>query len=94
MLNAYIILLIMLMIVPYNEFSGSINVVISKLENDSITLIKWHDCNYLILYPEKWHLLNVARNDFCSVGNNSVLNTSCEKILAIYFDNKLNFDMS
>ena len=67
---------------PY-EFSDSINDVISKLENDSLTLIKWYDCNYLMPNPEKWHLLlNVTRDDLSvTVGNNCVLNTSCEKIL-------------
>ena len=41
---------------PY-KFSGSINNVIRKLENDFIILIKWYDCNYLMPNPEKWHLL-------------------------------------
>ena len=41
---------------PY-EFSGSINDVIRKLENDSIILIKWYDCNHLMPNPDKWHLL-------------------------------------
>ena len=79
---------------PY-EFSDSINDVISKLENDSITLIKWYDCNYLMPNPEKWHLLlNVTRDDLSvTVGNNYVLNTSCEKNLGVYFDNKLSFDI-
>ena len=79
---------------PY-ELSGSINDVINKLENDSITLIKWYDCNYLIPNPEKWHLLlNVARNDLSvTVGNNCVRDASCEKNLGVYFDNTLNFDI-
>ena len=43
---------------------------------------------------EKWNiLLNVARNDLSvTVGNNCVRNALCEKILGVYFDNKLNFD--
>ena len=71
---------------PY-QFSGSINDVISKLENDSVTLIKWYENNYLQPNPDKWHLLlNVAREDLTvSVGNKWVPNTSCE--------NKLNFEM-
>ena len=79
---------------PY-EFSDSINDVISKLENDSITLIKWYDCNYLIPNPEKWHLLlNITREDLSvTVGNNCVLNASCEKFSGVYFDNKLSFDL-
>ena len=76
---------------PY-EFSGSINDVISKLENDSVTLITWYESNYLQPNPDMWHLLlNVAREDLTvSVGNKCVPNTSCEKFLGIYFDNKLN----
>ena len=79
---------------PY-EFSDSINDVISKLENDSITLIKWYDCHYLMPNSEKWHLLlSVTRDDFfITVGNNCVLNASCEKSLGVYFDNKLSFDI-
>ena len=79
---------------PY-EFSGSIDDVISKLENDSVTLITWYESNYLQSNPDKWHLLlNVAREDLTvSVGNKCIPNTSCEKILGIYFDNKLNFEM-
>ena len=77
------------------EFSDSMNDVISKLENDSIKLIKCYDCNYLMPKPEKWHLLlNVTMDDlYVTVGNNCVLNASCEKILGVYFDNKLNFDI-
>ena len=45
--------------------------------------------------PEKWHnLLNVTRDDLSvTVGNNCVLNASCAKILGVYFDNKLCFDI-
>ena len=70
---------------PY-EFSGSINDVISKLENDSVTLITWYESNYLQPNPDKWHLLlNVAREDLTvSVGNKCVPNTSCEHLLLSY----------
>ena len=77
------------------EFSDSINDVISKLENDSTKLIKCYDCNYPMPKPEKWHLLlNVTTDDLSvTFGNNCVLNASCEKILGVYFDNKLSFDI-
>ena len=63
---------------PY-EFSGSINDVISKLENDSFTLITWYESNYFQPNPDKWHmLLNVAREELTvSVGNKCVPNKSC-----------------
>ena len=79
---------------PY-EFSDSINDVIGKLENDSITLIKWYDSDYLMSNHEKWHLLSVtrARDDLSiTVGNNCVLNASCE--IGVYFDNKVLIYMS
>ena len=37
---------------PY-EFSGSINDLISKLENDSVTLITWYERNYHQPNPDK-----------------------------------------
>ena len=39
------------------EFSGTIDEIISKLENDSCILIKWFEANYLKPNPDKWHLL-------------------------------------
>ena len=39
------------------EFSGTIDEVISKLENDSCILIKWCEANYLKPNPDKWRLL-------------------------------------
>ena len=78
---------------PY-EFSESISEIIKKLENDTIILMKWYDSNYLMPNPGKWHLLlNVARDDLSIiVGTQCITNSSCEKMLGIYFDNKLNFD--
>ena len=76
------------------EFSGSINDVIKKLEQDSKILIEWYEMNYLKPNPDKWHLLlSEVGNEFnITIGDVCVSNSSCEKILGVYFDNKLNFN--
>ena len=76
------------------EFSGTIDEVISKLENDSCILIKWFEANYLKPNPDKWRLLLSERgNDYTiSVGNERISNGTNEKILGINFDNKFNFN--
>ena len=39
------------------EFSGSVDGVIQKLENDSRILMNWFKINYLKPNLDKWHLL-------------------------------------
>ena len=76
------------------EFSGSSNDVIRKLEDDSTILIQWYKSNYLKPNPGKWHLLlSDIGNDLNIVINNKCIhNCSCEKILGVNFDSKLNFN--
>ena len=76
------------------EFSGTIDEVIKKLENDSCILIKWYDSNYLKPNPEKWHLVlsDANENMVINIANDKIANSSYEKILGIHFDNKLNFN--
>ena len=78
---------------PY-EFSGSIDEVILKLQHDSLRLIEWYESNYLKPNPDKWHLLLSDKDDNYSIniGNDLISNSTDEKILGIYFDNKLNFN--
>ena len=78
---------------PY-EFSGSIDDVILKLENDSKCLLEWFEINYLKPNPDKWHLIRSDKNDdlMIQIGNECIFNSACEKILGIHFDNKLNFE--
>ena len=85
--------LIMLMIAPFYNFSGSINEVINKLQNDSRTIIDWYVSNYLKPNSDKWHLrLSYAGNDVrISIDDKEISNSSYEKIHGVYFDNKLNF---
>ena len=81
----------MLMIAP--NFSGSINEVINKLQNDSRIIIDWYVSNYLKPNSDNWHLLlSYAGNDVgISIDDKEISNSSYEKILGVYFDNKLNF---
>ena len=78
---------------PY-EFSGSIDDVILKLQNDSLCLLEWYESNYLKPNPDKWHLLLSDKGDNYSIliGTEVILNSMDEKILGVYFDNKLNFN--
>ena len=78
---------------PY-EFSGSIDDVILKLQNDSLRLIEWYESNYLKHSPDKWHLLLSDQGDnyFINIGTDVISNSTNTKILGIYFDNKLNFN--
>ena len=76
------------------EFSGSTDDIIAKLENDSRILIDWYESNYLKPNPDKWHLLlsDVDIDINIIVNNEHITNSSSEKILGVYFDNKLNFN--
>ena len=78
---------------PY-EFSGSIDEVILKLQNDSLCLLEWYESNYLKPNPDKWHLLLSEKGDNYSIliGTEVISNSMDEKILGVYFDNKLNFN--
>ena len=77
---------------PY-EFGGSIEDVIHQLENDSRVLIDWYKRNYLKPNPDKWHLVlsDVDKNLKISIEDEDISNSMNEKILGVYFDNKLNF---
>ena len=75
------------------KFSGSIDEVINELENDSRIIIYWYVSNCLKPNPDKWHLLlSYTGNDITiSIHDKETSNSSYEKILGVYFDNKLNF---
>ena len=49
---------------------------------------------YLKPNPDKWYLiLNTTENDFkLNIGNDYISNSSYQKILGVYFDNKLDFN--
>ena len=77
---------------PY-EISLRLEDVIHKLEENSVVLMEWYESNYLKPNPDKWHLLlsEMGYEYAVNIGNNFILNSTEEKILGIYFDNKLNF---
>ena len=79
---------------PY-ESAETIDDVIRKLEHDSVALIEWYENSYLKPNPDKWHvLLSNAGNQkefTITVGNKCISNSSEEKIIGVYFDDKLNF---
>ena len=72
----------------------SIDEVIIKLQNDSKCLINWYESNYLKPNPDKWHLLLSEMGDdfIIKIGSEEISNSTEEKILGVYFDNKLNFN--
>ena len=76
---------------PY-ESVKSIEEVISKLENDSKCLLDWFIINCLKPNPDKWHLLlsDKSTDHIIKIGNKGISNIKEEKILGVYFDNKLN----
>ena len=77
---------------PY-EVSLPLEDVIHKLEEYSLVLMEWYESNYLKPNPDKLHLLLSEVGDKCAVqiGNEMISNSAEQKILGIYFDNKLNF---
>ena len=64
------------------EFSGTINDVILKLENDAIILMHWFKNNYMKLNPDKCHMIlsDKDHNLNLSLGNELVSNSECEII--------------
>ena len=73
---------------------GLLDEVILKLQNDSLCLLEWYEGNYLKPNPDKWHLLLSGQSDnyFIKIGTEIISNSTEEKFLGVYFDNKLNFD--
>ena len=58
------------------------------------SLIDLCESNYLKPNPDKWHLLlsDKRENFLIKIGNEFISNNTDEKILGVYFDNKLNFN--
>ena len=78
---------------PY-DFGNNTDEVLNKLEEQSILLIEWYKYNYLKPNPDKWHLMFSERgsNSYLNINGKYIFNSENEKILGVYFDNKLNFD--
>ena len=71
---------------------GATKDVIKKLEEQPELLIEWYWCNYP--NPDKWHLIlsKKGSSDFINIDGQKIFNSENEKVLGIYFDNKLNFE--
>ena len=68
--------------------------VISNLENDAATMLKWIQINGLKANPDKFHLILSDKNPdlLVRIGNFDIHNSQSEKLLGIQIDNKLTFD--
>ena len=77
---------------PY-EIRLSLEDVIHKLVENSVVRMEWYESNYLKPNPDKWHLLlsEMGDKDAVQIGNKMISNRTKQKILGIYFDNKLIF---
>ena len=67
---------------------------ISKLTNDSKTLLEWFCNNSLKANPDKFHLIlsNSDEDKLVKIEYTKILNSNCEKLLGIKIDNKLSFE--
>ena len=73
--------------------NADIDSVISKLTNDSKTLLEWF-CNIsLKANPDKFHLIfsNSDEDKLVKIEHTEILNSNYEKLLGIKIDNKLSF---
>ena len=69
-----------------------LNDVILKLQNASKTLFKWFNDNQMKANPDKCHFIgssSVKTN--IMIENKQIRNSSCEKLLGLFFDSKLTF---
>ena len=76
---------------PY-EFNSSIDEVIIKLQNDYKCLINWYESNYLKPNPDKWHLSEKGDDFTMKIAIKEIPNSTEERSLGFYFDNKLYFN--
>ena len=73
--------------------ADSIDDLIDSLEKASSSLFKWFKDNLFKGNPDKCHLL-VSTNEKTktNIGEFSIENSDCEKLLGVKIDNKLTFD--
>ena len=76
---------------PY-DFGNNTDEVIKKLEEQSILLFEWYKYNYRKPNPGKWHLILTEKgsNSYRNINGKYIFNSGNEKVLCVYFDNKLN----
>ena len=73
--------------------ANNIDDLIDSLEKAASSLLKWFKDNLIKGNPDKCHLL-VSTNEKTkiNIGEFSVENSDCEKLLGVKIDNKLTFD--
>ena len=73
--------------------STDIDSVISKLTNDSKTLLEWFCNNSLKANPDKFNLIlsNSDEDKFVLIHQSAIYNSNCEKLLEVKIDNKFSF---
>ena len=77
---------------PY-AVSDNIDDLISSFERSSKDLLKWFDDNLIKSNPDKCYLLvSSCAKIKIEIGDFEIENSECEKILGVYFDNRLTFD--
>ena len=71
-----------------------LDIVLKKLEHDSLIAIEWFEANYMKLNVDKCHLIVAGHKNewvWAKVGDNMIWESRVEKLLGIQIDNKLNF---
>ena len=67
--------------------------VIESLEKNVDKLFHWFSDNFLKANPDKCHLLiNTDENVALKIKNETITNSSNEKLLGVLFNNKFDFD--
>ena len=78
--------------IPFTS-ANNIDDLIDSLEKASSSLFKWFKDNLFKGNPDKCHLLvSPNENTKINIGEFSVENSNCEKLLGVKIDNKLTFD--
>ena len=76
-----------------HDLGDRIDGVIKSLEDDSINLLKWFLDNQMKANNDKCHLITSKQSCMnLKIGNIKIENSTCEKLLGVKVDNKLNFN--
>ena len=79
---------------PY-AIDSNVESVITSLEDDATTLIRWFQDNYLKMNEDKCHLLITNQEEeskIAHIGDEIIKNSQSNKLLGITIDNEINFN--
>ena len=80
------------MITLLSFVSNDLDEVIFKLQNASKTLLQWFADNQMKANPDKCYFIYSSNLKTCIMTKNrQVLNSTCEKLLGVFFDSTLTF---